>query len=102
MRSDGTAAPQSYSGALEVRTTDGELLGVMHVSIADLDAPVWSAESAEPINLRHIDPGGETVMARLADHAHPRSGDVAAAHLELRDERVLLAGNYGFHARGQP
>ena len=97
MTSD-TAAHQSYTGALELWDTSGQLLGIVQVTIADLDAPVWSAESTAPINIHDVDPGGETVMAHLADGAHPRSGDVAAAHLELRDERVRLAGNYGFHA----
>jgi hypothetical protein len=91
-------APQSYSGALELLSADGELLGVITATVADLDAPVWSAVSADPINLRHIDPGGETVVARLANTAHSRSGEVAAAHLELRDGHVRLAGNYSFHA----
>jgi len=93
-----TASPNSYSGALELRSTDGELLGVITADIPDLDAPVWSAESADPINLGHIDPGGETVVAQLANPAHARSGEVAAAHLELRDGSVRLAGNYSFHA----
>jgi hypothetical protein len=97
MASD-TTAPQSYSGALEILSSDGELLGVITATIADLDAAVWSSESADPINLRQIDPGGETVVARLANTAHSRSGEVAAAHLELRDGHVRLAGNYSFHA----
>ncbi len=67
--------------------------------IDDLDSPVWSAESSDPINLQRIDPGGETVTVTLANGAHPRSGQVATAHLELRDEVVRLAGNYGFHSR---
>jgi hypothetical protein len=91
-------ATASYSGAVELRTGDGHLLGVIHASIADLDAPVWSAESTEPVDLREIDPGGETVMAHLADHGHPRAGEVAAAHLQFRDHRLSLAGNYPFHA----
>jgi hypothetical protein len=88
---------QSYSGAVELEITDGRTLGLVHVSIADLDAAVWSAESTEPIDVRNIDPGGETVMVRLADGAHPRIGEVAAAHLQLRGSRIMLAGNYGFH-----
>jgi hypothetical protein len=98
MTTSDTAPTSSYSGALELWTTDGQLLGVLHVSIADLDAPVWSAESTEPINVRDIDPGGETITAHLADPAHPRSGDLSTAHLELRNQRLRLAGNYGFHA----
>ena len=100
-RAQSTSDPTSgasYSGALELWIEGGTLLGVLHVSIVDLDAPVWSTESTEPIDLRDIDPGGETVTARLADPAHPRSGDVAMAHLELRDQRLRLSGNYGFHA----
>ena len=98
MTPDTAASEKSYSGALEVWTTDGQLLGVLHVTIADLDAPVWSTESTEPFNVRDVDPGGETVIAHLADNAHPRSGDVATAHLEVRDRRLRLAGTYGFHA----
>jgi|1186.fasta_scaffold1100215_1 hypothetical protein len=91
-------SPPSYSGAVELSSSDEQLIGMVHVSIEDLDAAVWSAETTEQIDVRNIDPGGETVMARLADNAHPRSGHVAATHLQLRGNRVLLAGNYGFHA----
>jgi hypothetical protein len=41
--------------------------------------------------------GGEGVIARLADRAHPRAGEVAAAHLQVRNQRVMLAGTYAFH-----
>jgi hypothetical protein len=91
-------AAQNYSGAIEVSVSGGALLGVIHVSIENLDSAVWSAESIEPINVQEIDPGGETVMVRLAEGAHPRSGEVAVAHLQLRGNHVLLAGNHGFHA----
>jgi hypothetical protein len=90
--------PESYTGSVELRSSDGHLLGLVHVTVPDLDAPVWSTESTEPIDLGDIDPGGETVVAQLADHAHARVGDVAVAHLQLRDGRLHLAGNYGFHA----
>jgi hypothetical protein len=96
MPSDGGA--QTYSGSVELWTGDGQLLALVHVSIPDLDAPVWSARSAEPIDVRDVDPEGETVIARLADRAHPRVGEAAAAHLQLRDQLFVLAGNYGFHA----
>ena len=92
-------ATQGYAGALELSLTNGEVLGVVTASIEDLDAPVWSAESPDPINLERIDPGGETVTVTLANGAHPRSGQVATAHLELRNEVIRLAGNYGFHAK---
>jgi hypothetical protein len=93
----GSRSIQNYSGAVELLRTDGELLGVVTASIEDLDAPVWSAESRDPINLERVDPGGETVTVRLGNGAHPRSGQVATAHLELRNEVIRLAGNYGFH-----
>jgi hypothetical protein len=93
-------APQTYSGSLELRNTDGELFGVLNVTIAELDAPVWGVEVSQVIDVRAIDPGGETVMVRLSDPANPRCGDVASAHLMCREGRVLLAGNYGFHAPG--
>jgi len=96
-----SSSKQSYSGALEVWLADVELLGVLTVTIDDLDAPVWSAESPDPINLQRIDPGGETVTVTLANGAHPRVGQVATAHLELRHEVVRLAGNYAFHSPEQ-
>ena len=95
--SHGDAA-RNYSGALELWDTNGQLLGVITVTVADIDEPVWSAESPDPINLGDIDPGGVTVMAQLANPAHPRAGYVASAHLQLRGAHVQLAGNYGFHA----
>src|SRR5258708_1095237 len=94
----GNPSIQNYSGAIELLRTNGELLGVVTASIEDLDAPVWSAQSPDPINLGRIGPGGETVTVTLANGAHPRSGQVATAHLELRNEIIRLAGNYGFHS----
>ena len=96
--SSGNSSIQRYTGALELSRADGELLGVITASIEDLDAPVWSAESPDPINLQRINPGGESVTVTLANGAHPRSGQVAIAHLELRNEVIRLAGNYGFHS----
>jgi hypothetical protein len=96
-----TQRAQSYAGRFELIDSGGEVLLVIRGTVEDVDAPVWAAESNEPLRqpVLGFDPAGDTVIVRLAEDAHPRAGDVAAAHVALSTTGHLkLAGNYAFHA----
>ena len=95
------SAQQSYEGRLELIGSEGEVLLVIRGIVQDVDAPVWAAESHEPLRRPAIgfDPAGDTVIVRLAEGTHLRSGDVAAAHVALSTTGHLkLAGSCAYHA----
>jgi hypothetical protein len=67
---------QSYEGRLELVDSGGAVLLVIRGIVQDVDAPLWDAESNEPLRRPAIgfDPAGDTVIVRLAEDAHLRVG----------------------------
>ena len=95
------SAQQSYEGRLELIDSGGEVLFVILGIVEDVDAPVWAAESNQPLRRPAIgfDPAGDTVVVRLGEDTHRRAGDVAAAHVALSTTGHLkLVGNCAFQA----
>src|SRR6476620_10407920 len=96
---EAASSTQSYEGTLELTDADGRVVMAIRASIPDIDAPVWTARSEEPLpkTPTGFDPAGDTVIVRLADQSHPRSGDIAAAHVMVSGQGHLqFAGNYSF------
>jgi hypothetical protein len=78
---------------------DGRVVEAFGARIPDVDAPVWAAESEEPLRqpATGFDPAGDTVIVRLADESHARFGETAVAHVMVSARgHIQLAGNYSF------